>query len=211
MTVLVGGQLHHDVGSGRIVQLRPGVAVRDARGQFLDGHVAHAVGGRLRLGNDGAADLGHASVLEHLGVHQTTHGDVIAHDDGVPALLGGPALGPRPPRRVSAEHARDGARVPRQIVLGEQVHQQRGTSTRRQRSFAVRESGVLQPGGALPRHVLVGIPLFRGFEMAIEKTLGLRFEFTEDVHVVHRPNLAPTVRMWGPPLVSEVRFLSWKS
>ncbi len=53
--------------------------------------------------------------------------------DRVAALLGGPAAGPLAPHVVAAEHPLDVAEVVRQVVLGEQVHEQRAAHPGRER------------------------------------------------------------------------------
>src|SRR5690606_34021828 len=96
----------------------------DAGGQLLHAHVDEAVVRAVGLGDLAAAHLGHAGPLQLDGVHGARDREVVAQHDRVAALLGGPAAAPLAPGGVTSEQGLDRAEVVRQVVLGQQVHEE---------------------------------------------------------------------------------------
>ena len=164
--VLVGGDPGQQPLGHRVAGEPAGVAVRDPGRELLEGHVGerpHQVLAVRRL-----VALGHVRHPEPLELDRVDHPldhHVVAHHDRVPALLGGPAVHPLAPGGVAAEDHGDLVVVARQVVLGEQVDDQR-------RPRHVRDVGVVRrPRVALhqavevaavaPRDVVVREPLLR--------------------------------------------------
>ena len=190
MSILVGRQFHHDVVTD-FVQHGSGVAVRNTSRKFLHSHVAHSVGSRFWFRNNGAAHLSHSTIFKFSRLYKTAHSDVIAHHDCVTSFFCSPTLRPCSPRRLSTKHARNGARVPRQIVFGEEVHQESRPNTFGQLGLAITESVGEQTLGAIPGHIIVWVPIFGTVKVTIQETLCLWFKFGEKGEVVHTPNLVP--------------------
>ena len=132
MQVLVGGDaLKHLVGN-RLVAGLAGVAVADARREFLEGHVGDRVQQAGVALVDGCAvtvcHVFHAEALELDGVDCARDDEVVTHHDAVAVLLGGPPADPRSPGTVLRKVLGDLTVVGRQVVLGEQVGDHRGAS-----------------------------------------------------------------------------------
>ena len=104
----------------------------------------------------------------------------------MPALLGRPPPHPRAPRPVAAEGLVDHHRVVGQVVLGQQVDEQRAAD----RVGHLDLVGVpllvrLEVAAPAPRHDLMGEPFLGAVEMALEQPLGDRFELDEQGGVIH--------------------------
>ncbi len=126
MEVLVLGDALHDPVGHRVTAVTAGVAVADARGELLEGDVGHAAEGVLAVLVVAHLHVGHAAVLDLDRVLVAGDDQVVAQDDGVTALLGGPAVHPRHPRGVLlAEHVVDLAVVGGQVVLRHEVDVER--------------------------------------------------------------------------------------
>ena len=123
------------------------------------------------LGHDAGADLVHAGPLELAGIEQPGDHQVVADGDRVPALLGGPPAGPGAPGAVGAEHPVDGGEVVREVVLGQQVHEQGAAHGVGHRVLVgIPRLGRIEVATLAPRHDLVGEPLLAGREVAVEET-----------------------------------------
>ena len=85
-----------------------------------------------------SAMCGHPGPLQLDGVDRAGGEQVVADGDAVPALLGGPAVHPGAPGAVAAEERGDLVVVAGQVVLGEQVDDQRGAAD-------LGELGLLRP------------------------------------------------------------------
>ena len=194
--VLVGGHAGHDL-AGVVVEHRAGVAVRDAGGELLQGDVdepSTAVGTRR---DEAAAHLVHAAPLERGEIERPGDGDVVADDDRVPHLLGRPPPGPLAPH-VVAEHAVDRLEVVGQVVLGEQVHEERAAHPEGQLGVGfVERLARLRGNGPLPRNQLVGEPGLGGTEVPLEEAPDCGYELLDQVVRDHRRSHAvslPTCR-----------------
>ncbi len=165
--VLVGRHPRHHVVSRGVADDLAGVAMGDARRELLQGEVDEAglrTTGPRRLA---PGDLGHPGPLEAYGIDRAGDGQVVANHDGVTALLGCPPPGPHPPGLVGAEHPLNVAEVVREVVLGEQVHEQGARYGRTERgtgevgvALVPRISGHEVAAPAVGDQ-LVGEPLFR--------------------------------------------------
>ena len=122
--VLVAADALHHLVADRVAEQCAGVAVRDAGGQLLQCEVDEPLVQR-RVGGLAARHLRHARALELDRVDRPRRHQVAVDRHRVAALLGGPTAHPGAPGAVLAEHPLDGAEVVRQVVLGEQVDQQR--------------------------------------------------------------------------------------
>ena len=153
MVVLVDGDATKHLVAGGIVEvvaeLDPGVAVRDAGGQLLERDVDEPFGRRRGLRNLTPADLGHPRSFELDRVEHAGHGDVVADHDRVTTLFGGPALGPDGPRLADPEHPVDLQVVVGQVVLGQQVDEQR--TLERLRNVGATVGGGSELGHPVPR------------------------------------------------------------
>ena len=123
--VLVVGHPAHDGRAGRVVDVSPGVVVRDPGGQLLKSDVGETLQGIGRLGDLPALHLGHPRPLQADGIDRPRHGEIVVDHLPVAALLGRPAPHPMAPRAVAAEHALDVPEVVRQVVLRQDVDEQR--------------------------------------------------------------------------------------
>ena len=111
----------------RVARDRARVAVGDAGGELLQGHVDEAVeraGDAARV--VAARHVVHALALERDRVHGARHQEVVPERDRVATLLGGPAPGPLAPGALPAEEAPDGEVIVGEVVLGQQVELERG-------------------------------------------------------------------------------------
>ena len=129
--VLVGGDSAHDRFARRVVEQLPGVAVRDPRRQLLERDVHDAVADAGRVGHLARGHLRHARALEFMEVDRARHREVVADHDRVTPLLGRPPTVPLGPHAVVAEVRHDRAVVVREVVLGEEVHEERAARARR--------------------------------------------------------------------------------
>ena len=120
--VLVGGDADHDPVGDRVVRVAPGVAMRDPRGELLERDVGEAVERVRRVVVVALLELRHPAALEGDRVDVAGDRQVVAQDDGVAALLRGPAPDPVDPGAVAlAEHAVDEPVVAGQVVLGQEA------------------------------------------------------------------------------------------
>ena len=117
--VLVGGDAGEHAVGDRIVADATGIAVADPGGQFLEGHIRDGeqesgtgrgvdVEARRLVVHDGhrrisVGHVDHSCLLERDRVDPTGHHEVVAQDDPVAVLLGGPAAYPGAPGAVLGE------------------------------------------------------------------------------------------------------------
>ena len=106
--------------------------MRDARRELLQRDVHERVDRVIGLRYLPAAHLMHARVLERFEIDRVRDGDVVADHDRVPHLFGGPPPRPLAPHLVR-EHPVDGLEVVREVVLGQQVDDERAAHAGRQR------------------------------------------------------------------------------
>ena len=195
VAVLVARHPLHDLVAGLVVEQLAGVVVRDPRGELLEGHVGEAVVGGLGLGHLAALDLGHAGPLEVDGVDGAGDGEVVPDHDRVAALFGGPPTGPGAPGGVAAEHRLDGAEVVREVVLGEEVHEQGAAHLGGELHLVRRPLVVgLEVPALAPRHELVREPLLGGGEVAVEEAGSGGLQLLEEGVVRRHDDSLPTVR-----------------
>src|SRR5215472_9173921 len=107
-----------------------GVAVRDAGGEFLEGHVGAGVEQRLVPGVPPRLQGRHSGPFEVLRVDSAGNHQVVTYAGRVPALLRRPPVHPGPPGTVAAERVLNLPVVAREVVLGEKVQLQGGASDR---------------------------------------------------------------------------------
>jgi hypothetical protein len=183
--LVVGDTGHHRI-AGRVLHELAGVAVGHPGGELLQGDVHEACGGARRMGHLAAAHLAHAGPLELDRVERAGHGEVVADDDGVAVLLGGPAPGPLAPDGVVAEHPEDGVRVVRQVVLGQEVDEEGAAHLVGQAGLGrVPRLVGFEVAAPAPRHQLVGEPLLAGIDVSGEEPLGHGLELVQESDVVH--------------------------
>ncbi len=115
---------------------------------------------------------------------------VVADRDAVAALLGGPAVHPVAPGRVAPEQRGDLVVVAGQVVLGEQVDDQRRARDVRHRVVLdaprVAVERAVEVAAVAPRDVLVGEPLLGHPEVAVEVGLHDRLELEEHLGLAQR-------------------------
>ena len=107
--VLVGGDPDHDLVGDRVLGVAARVPVRDPRRELLErdvGEPAERVG---RVVVVALLELGHPAALEQDRVDVAGDRQVVAQDDRVAALLGGPAPDPVDPRPVAASRTSRGS------------------------------------------------------------------------------------------------------
>ena len=201
--VLVGGDAHHHVVPGRVADHLAGRAVGDAGRELLQREVDEPVLHGRRVGGDATRHLRHAAALEVVRIDRPRDHQVAVDGHRVAALFGGPPADPLAPRLVGAEHALDGAEVVRQVVLGQEVDEQR-------RADGVVDLGAGEVGvvgrpfltgdriAAAPvRDVLVGEPFLGRRQVSFEQPFHGGVEIVEDgligAHEVHLISL-PTSR-----------------
>ena len=129
-------------------------------------------------------ELRHPAALELDRVDVAGHGQVVAQDDRVASLLGGPAAHPVDPRAVAlAEHPVDEPVVARQVVLGQEPDLERRLRDARQPRL-VRRPGLLVEVPSQPvRDVVVREPLLGDLEVALEEPAGLGLELDEQLAI----------------------------
>ena len=197
VVVLVGGDPRHHGVADRVADQLAGVAVGDPRGQLLEREVDEPVGRRLGVRGDPARNLGHAPALEVDRIDGPGRHQVAVDRHRVAAFLGSPPAGPRAPRAVGAEHPLDRAEVVRQVVLGEQVDDQRrahGVVDRRPAEVGVGLRPRLAGDGVASAAVgdqLVREPLLGGCEVAFEQRLDRGLELAHQRGVVHAASIPP--------------------
>ena len=168
VTGLADGMVTECVGDGLAR-----VAMGDPRRQLLQRDVDETVDGRHRVGHLPAAHLAHAAVFDDARVQRSRHREVVAQHDAVAGLFGSPTVRPLTPDALTTEHAVDGLEVVRQVVLGEQVDEQRAAHGRRQCHIGFLPHLVLdEVATQAPRHQLVGIPRLAGVVVALRQPLG---------------------------------------
>ena len=126
--VLVERDAREHLLGDRVARCASGVAMRDAGGEFLERHVGQPAKHAGMYCGEALTHVRHAQLLELDGVNRTRHREVVANDLPVPAFLRGPAMHPLAPGSLTAELGGDFEVVARQVVLSEQVDDQRGAS-----------------------------------------------------------------------------------
>ena len=192
--VLVRGHPLHDL-VARLVEQLARVAVRDPGGQFLEADVDEGLEHRRGFGHLGPGHLGHPPPLEGHRVNGPGDRQVVTNNDRVPALFRRPAPVPLPPR-TAREDGIDVGEVVGQIVLGQQVDEQRTPRRRRPRltlgGWRPLPAGLEVPPQR-PRDKLVGEPLLGGRKVAFEQLASHRFKLGHKGDVIHASSL-PTGR-----------------
>ena len=172
MQVLVEGDPAHDGLACGILDVLAGVEVRDACGQLLERHVSEALKRVGRLGSQAALHLGHARPLEAHGIDGAGDGQVVVDHLAVATLLSRPAPNPMAPSAVAAEHALDVPEVVGQVVLGQDIDEQRAAGLGAEPGLFGRPLvvgwEVLAP---TPGHQRVGMPLFGLSKVALVEPL----------------------------------------
>ena len=126
----------------------PGTRRRRGRGACRSSH------GRSPAGP------GHPAALERDRVEVAGHRQVVAQDDRVAALLGGPAADPVDPRAIAGpEHPVDEPVVRGQVVLGQEVDLERGLGDAGQAGLIGRPRLLVEVAPEPVRDVVVGEPL----------------------------------------------------
>jgi hypothetical protein len=120
---------------------------------------------------------------------------VVAHHDAVPALFRGPAVHPGAPGAVAAEEGGDLVVVTGEVVLGQQVHDQRDLADvgdlgllRLPGLAVLEEAGEIAAVGE--RDVLVRHPVLGDLEMAVEFLLHHLFQRVQQSRVGPRVRTA---------------------
>ena len=186
--VLVGGDAAHDRRALRVVEQLARVAVRDAGGELLQRDVDDAVGDAVGVRHEPHRHLTHPRALELAHVDRTGHREVVADHDRVATLLGRPPAVPLAPHVAVAELAADLAVVVREVVLGEDVEEERTARALAQlRRLRIPALAFGVVAAAAPRHELVREPLLGGTEMTLEQRDRRRFELGEQLR--RRPRL----------------------
>ena len=186
--VFIGRHSSHDVVAGlgtRMIasplqQQFAGVAVRDAGGQFLQGHIHKPIDGTVRLGHFATAHLRHPSIFERLGINGPRDGEVVPDGNGVTIFLRRPPVRPCTPDVFAAVHTIDRLEVVRQVVLGQQVDEEGA-------AHGIGEDEILRiprivSGEGSPQgigHSFMRIPRFARGEMAFVQPLGCGGELAE--------------------------------
>ena len=158
--------------------------------QLLEGDVGHGVQ-HVQVVRAGKAlrHVHHAFAFKGHRVDGARGQQVIADRDSVPALLGGPATDPCAPGAVGAERLVDVAVVARQVVLGEEVDDERGagdlTHSRLRWIPRIAVQHAVEIAAIAPRHVLVGKPLAGRPEVAIQLAPDDRLQLSQQLVCVH--------------------------
>ena len=194
MTVLVGSNAFHDLAARGVVELLAGVVVRNPGRQFLQRDVDETMQQTRGTRNLTAFDLRHARPLQRDRVERASDRDVIAQHDRMPALFRGPAPHPDSPGAFVAVQRHQRVRVVGQVVLGEEIHEQRAAHAYAELDLmgVPRVPGrVIAP--AAPRHKLVGEPFLGAGHVAVQRLFNRRLELGDESGCVHAPTL-PTSR-----------------
>ena len=128
--------------------------------------------------------MAHAQPLELHQVHDAGGGHVVAKNDRVPHLFGGPSAHPCPPRFEVAELPSQADEVVREVVLGEEVDGERRCA--RPREVSVRVRSTKRVG-----HQFVREPLLRRVEVASQQPIRHLAECRQDLIVVHERMVRP--------------------
>ena len=195
MEVLVGGDAGHDSTAGKIGEEPARVVVRDSCRELLQRDVHEQVGQGRRLGTTPVETWIIRARSSATGSTATRHGEVVPNHDRVAPLLGGPAPSPCPPCMVIAEEAGECPEVVREVVLGQEVHEQRAAGR-------LADVGVVRLPGlvgaeippAAPRHELVREPFPRRAQVPLEKVGDPGCQLSRERLLVHR---SPTYRLVG--------------
>ncbi len=174
--VLVVRDLRQQLLAERVTGEVAGVAVRDAGGELLEGHVRDRLQHALRVvGLEALRHVDHAGPLQLDRVHGPGGQQVVPERYAVPALLGGPAVHPGAPGALAPEHGGDLVVVAREVVLGQQVHHERDPAERSHLRLLqgprLAAEHAVEVAAQAPRDVLVGHPLLGDLQVAVE--LGL--------------------------------------
>jgi hypothetical protein len=186
MEVLVGCDAGHDLAAGWVGQGPPRVVVGDSGGELLQRRIRERVGQGRRLGDHSVRDLGHPRPLERDRIDRARHRQIVPNDDGVAALFCGPAANPGSPCVVAAEPSGDGPEVVREIVLGEEVHEQRAAGGGADAVVIGLPLGIVAEIPSLtPRNERVREPLPGRGEVPLEEFGGAGLELGEESGLVH--------------------------
>ena len=183
--VLVGRHPGHDGVARRVVEELSRVAVGDTRRELLQSHVRQAVGDGRWLRCLPARHLRHARPLERDRIKRAAHDHVVADDDGVAHLLRGPPARPLAPGLIG-EHAVDRLEVIGQVVLCQQVDEQRAADgTGQGRRIGIPLHLDVEVGAPLPGDERVREPLLRRRQVTVEEAGEDRSKLTCQGSVVH--------------------------
>ena len=193
--VLVGRDPDHDPVRDRVVRVAPGVAVGDARRQLLERDVGEPAQRRRRRVVVALLELGHPAALEQDRVDVAGDRQVVAQDDRVAALLGGPAADPVDPRPIAlAEHPVDEPVVGGQVVLGQEADLERRLGDAGETRLVRRPRVLVEVAPEPVRDELVREPLLGDLGVAVVQAARLGFELDEQ-RLVHRQRFG-----WIEPL-----------
>ena len=181
--------------------------------ELLQRDVHEAVDRTVRIGHLSARHLRHPSVLEGARVERSGDGHEVAQRDRVPSLLGRPPVRPLAPCALAAEHPVDRLEVVREVVLGEEVDEQRAADRIGHRHLTgVPVLTLDEVAAQAPRHELVRVPRLAGLVVASGELLGHRGQFVQELDLVHDPSVYLPVgrrcvqdRPHGVPVVADER------
>ena len=190
--VLIGRDAGQQLVGDRLVASLTGVAVRDAGGQLLEGHVddrvEQALGEEVALlilaGAESARHLLDAQLLELERVDGAGDQKIITQRDAVPVLLGRPPVDPPAPRSVHPEVHRDLAVIRRQVVLGQQVLHHGGLRHLGELGLLgipVLAAECVEVFPVRPGHVVVWVPVLAHREVAVDLRLDDGLELTDQL------------------------------
>ena len=121
MQVLIGRDSSHDLSSRSVGQEPARVVMHNARRRAPATKRTRAVGDTPGSGTT-PVETWVIPRFRRDRVHRACDGQIVAEHDRVTTLFRSPASDPRTPDIVRSESPRDGPRVVREVVLGEQVH-----------------------------------------------------------------------------------------
>ncbi len=134
--------------------------------------------------------MDHAGFFEGDGVDASGDDEVVAHDDAVTVLFGGPPADPGSPGTVLGEVLGDLTVVGRQIVLGEQVGDHRGLRDVGELGLprvVVRTAEGGEVTAFVPRHVVVGMPFARHRNVTVHVVLGSGHQLLQKLELCQIP------------------------
>ena len=163
-----------------------GIAVRDPGGQLLERHVRERSQDVLVVDRlISLRHVHHAQLLEFDRVDGAGDCQIVAQSCTMPAFLGGPAVDPVAPRLVTTEEHRDLVVIARQVVLRQQVDDQRGPSHVGEFGVGlhprVTTQDAVEVATVAPRDVLVGEPLLGDRDVSVEFGFDHGVEFEQEL------------------------------
>ena len=182
--VLVERDARHDLVRHRVVRVPAGVLVRDTSGELLERRIGEALQ-HVHVVVVAGHHVLHPATLERDRIDVPRDDEVIADDDRVPALFGGPAVDPVLPCAVAfGEDLVDEAVVRGQVVFGEQVHLE-GRLRDAGEPRLVRRPGLLVVVAPQPvRDVVVREPLLGNADVPVQEARDRRLDLGQERRVV---------------------------